>query len=81
MGTTFKVIRDIDYGFVVADASIGAYSFAMVPAAGLQFSFATRVEAETEAKRLTGKDIPLRMLETPDRFEEVADTLYGPAWD
>lgn len=77
---TFKVIRDVDYGFVVADASVGAHSFAMVPA-DRQFAYGTREQAEAEAKFLSGKTIPLRMIETPDRFEAVADIVYGPAWD
>lgn len=76
----FKVIRDADYGFVVADESIGAYSFAMVPA-DHDWSFETRAEAAAQAKTLSGKEIKTRMFETPDRFEAVADTVYGQAWE
>lgn len=81
----FTVHQDPDYGFIVADAAVKAHSFAMVPAVA-QFCFRDRSEAEahaaalTEQARNTWGEIPLRMIETPDRFEAVADTLYGPAW-
>jgi hypothetical protein len=77
---TFTVHADADYGFIVADASVGAKSFAMVPA-GFDWSFDSKAEAKAQAIALSGKAIPTRMIETPDRFEAVADTLYGPAWE
>lgn len=78
---TFTVHPDPDYGFIVADASVKARSFAMVPSVA-QFCFRDRAEAVAMAADLSAMDgeIPMRMLETPDRFEAVADTLYGPAW-
>lgn len=77
--TAFTVHPDSDYGFIVADASIGAYSFAMVPD-GERWAFDDRAAAVAQAKALSGRNIPLRMIETPDRFEAVADTVYGPEW-
>lgn len=83
---TFTVHHDADYGFIVADAAVGATSFAMVPAVAA-FCFPARADAEAHAAALTEQvkggwsEIPLRMIETPDRFEAVADTLYGPAWE
>lgn len=85
MAATFTVHRDPFYGFIVADAAIGAKSFAMVPARH-DWAFQTKAEAEAQADYLTNfcgavTPVPTRMIETPERFEEVADTLYGPAWD
>jgi hypothetical protein len=77
---TFTVHQDPDYGFIVADAAIGAKSFAMVPV-DHTWSFATKDEARAQAKALSGQTVATRMFETPDRFEAVADTLYGPAWE
>lgn len=78
--TTFTVHRDVDYDFIVADASIGATSFALVPA-DKAWNFTTEAEARAQAKALSGQVVNLRCLETPDRFEAVADTKYGPAWE
>jgi hypothetical protein len=86
MPQTFTVLSDPDYGFIVADASVAAKSFAMVPALA-RFCFRVKAEAVAHAAALTDQmknnwgEIPLRMIETPDRFEAVADTLYGPAWE
>ena len=75
----FMVIRDgTDY--LVADASFGPRSAAMVPAKEA-FAFTSRAEAIKQARKLSAQGtVPTRMIETPDRFEDVADTLYGPAW-
>lgn len=78
MTKTFTVIRD-GQDYLVADAAIKARSFAMIPAR-YQAMFHRRYQAERQAEKLSGQDIELRMIETPDRFEEVADTLYGPVW-
>lgn len=77
----FTVHRDADYGFIVADASIRARSFAIVPTRG--YAFDRRADAQRRADELNALDAtPETMsIETPDRFEAVADTLYGPAWD
>lgn len=77
---TFTVHADADYGFIVADASVGAKSFAMVPA-DENWSFDREADAWLAARALTGESVATRMIETPDRFEAVADTLYGPAWE
>jgi hypothetical protein len=78
--TTFNVIRD-GADWIVADASVTAHSFAMIPKFH-QAVFSRRYEAERQAEKLSGGNpIETRMVETPDRFEAVADTLYGPAWD
>lgn len=78
--THFSVVRDEMYGFIVIDSACRAKSFAMVPVSEA-WSFNTRTQAVIQAKALMGKDIPCRMIETPDRFEAVADTNYGPAWE
>lgn len=75
----FKVIRDADYGYIVADQSVGAFSFAMVPD-DRKFSYVNKSAAIAAAKEYSGQNIPLRMIETPERFESVADTYYGVAW-
>jgi hypothetical protein len=77
--TTFTVIREQGYGYIVADASIKAKSFAMIPAHH-QAVFSRRHEAEQQAIRLSGQTIELRMIDTPERFEAAADTIYGPEW-
>lgn len=80
MAKTFKVICD-DGEWFVADASVGAYSFAMVVSD--MGSFGSKVDAVAAAKELAAskKDIAVRMMETPSRFESVADTVYGAAWE
>lgn len=76
--TKLKAIRDGQDWFV-ADATVGAYSFAMVTGE----MFFTAKEANDKAKELMAKGQPVdvSMMETPDRFEEVADTVYGCAWE
>lgn len=75
----FKVVKDPFYDFLVIDASVGAYSFAMVPATG-KYEFSNRADAEKRAKEISGTEIETMMIETPERFEAVADTKYGAAW-
>jgi hypothetical protein len=79
--TQFTVIRD-GYDFVVAAAPVAAFSFAMVPRDEAHL-FGTRAAAREQAKALAekGGQIALRMMETPDRFEKVADEVYGAAWE
>lgn len=76
----FQIFQDPDYGYVVADASIGAHSFAMVPR-DYEFSFQTLGGATEQADKLERLgEVEMQWLETPDRFEAVADTLYGAPW-
>lgn len=77
--TDFTVYADETYGFIVADASTSARSFALVPT-NYDWSFAKKAKALAQAKALSGKDVDCHMIETPDRFEAVADTRYGCAW-
>ena len=77
--TTFTVIKEPGYGYIVADASIMAKSFAMIPAHH-QAVFSRRYEAEQQALRLSARTIELRMIDTPARFEAAADTTYRPEW-
>ena len=70
--TAFTVIKEPGYGYIVADASIKAKSFAMIPA-HYQAVFSRRYEAEQQAVRLSGQTIELRMIDTPERFEDAAD--------
>jgi hypothetical protein len=51
----------------------------MIPA-HYQAVFSRRHEAEQQARRLSGQTIELRMIDTPERFEAAADTIYGPEW-
>jgi hypothetical protein len=77
--TTFRVFEN-DGGYIVADASVRARSFAVVPRNEV-YDFNTAAEAAQQAKRLNAmSNVPTRGIETPERFEAVADTLYGPAW-
>lgn len=72
------------YGFIVHE-SARARSFALVPT-DFAWNFGTKGEALDQAAKLTGFEaahpgsVRTRMIETPDRFEAVADTRYGPAW-
>jgi len=77
----FSVVRDGDV-YLAADAAVGGKSFAMVPV-GDDFAclYSTRAEAQAAADRASEIDgIETRMIQTSDRFEDVADTKYGPAW-
>jgi hypothetical protein len=82
--TTFTVSTDSIYGFIVHE-SARAQSFAMVPE-DFQWNFDSKVAALAQASKLTGfvasrpGSVRTRMIETPDRFEAVADTRYGCAW-
>ncbi len=85
----FTVYNDPDSGGLIVAERQTAVSFAMVPTGhgGGFFSPCAegRAQAIANAKRLNafcanGGTVPVRMLETPARFEEIADTKYGPAW-
>ena len=79
--TNFTAAFDPGYEtWIVISTETRAYSFAMVPASA-QWEFATKAEALEQAKRLSGKPVQTRMIETPDRFEVVADTVYGAEWE
>jgi len=77
---TFTIAKDADYGWIVLDASVRSRSFAMVPV-GTAWSFDAEADARAQARNLSAAgNIETRMIETPDRFEAVADTRYGAAW-
>lgn len=80
MSKHFTVAFDPDFQtWIVISTETKAASFAMIPAAEA-WEFSTKLEALEQAARLSGSDIKLRMIETPGRFEVVADTRYGAAW-
>jgi hypothetical protein len=77
---TFTVAYDPEFrSWIVLSTETKATSFAMVPV-GKTWEFATKAEAVVQAWRLSGTAVAVRMIETPERFEAVADTRYGPAW-
>lgn len=73
-----------DEGYIVHQVS-NALSFALVPANN-QYEFGNdKVKAWEQVRRLhvwqaKGNVVELRNIETPERFEAVADTKYGCAW-
>jgi len=72
-----------DEGFIVHEVS-NAFSFARIPAAN-QYLFDDEAMAKEQVRRLhswqaKGNKVTLRNIETPGRFEVVADTKYGCAW-
>jgi hypothetical protein len=75
---TFTVSRDSTYDFIVHERS-RAQSYAMVPA-DFDFNFITRAGAHLQVDRLNRLErehpgsVRTRAIETPDRFEAVADT-------
>lgn len=71
-----------DNGFktwIVISTETKATSFAMIPV-GETWEFETKREALEQAAKLSGKPTKTRMIETPDRFEAIADIKYGAAW-
>jgi hypothetical protein len=84
MPAQFTTSYDADYeGYIVHEAS-SAYSFARIPAS-FRFLFNTKAEALEQVRRLNkwlakGNRVDTRNIETPARFERVADTKYGVAW-
>lgn len=84
MASTFTVSYDQDSGDYLVHQVSNAYSFAMIPAKHSCF-FETKTMAHEQVRRLhayqaKGNEIELRSIETPGRFEKVADTKYGCAW-
>jgi hypothetical protein len=80
MTTNFTTAYDAGYKtWIVLSDETKATSFALVPA-GEQWEFATKKEAIEQAAKLSGGNIETRMIETPDRFEAIADKKYGKAW-
>jgi hypothetical protein len=76
----FTVAFDPEYGtWLVLSTETRARSFAMVPV-GVAWEFTNRGDAQAQARALSGTETPVRMIETPERFEAVADTAYGVAW-
>lgn len=65
--------------WIVLSKESRARSFALIPT-DHNWCFATKAEAAEQAKALSGQSIQTRMYDTPDRFEAVADVIYGPAW-
>lgn len=79
----FSFCPDED-GYIVHEVS-NAYSFAMVPAEFQYYFGNNKAMAAEQVRRLDkwsakGKEVITRLMETPGRFEAVADTKYGPAW-
>lgn len=79
--TTFTVVwSDDDKCYIVCKRS-NARSFAMVPKSDeIPWMHDTFRSAERIALALPD-DTETRMVETPGRFETVADILYGEAWE
>jgi hypothetical protein len=80
---TFSFDRDNESGYIVHEVS-NAFSFAMIPVEHTSY-FETKEQAAEQVRRLhawqqKGNVITLRCIETPERFEAVADTKYGCAW-
>lgn len=76
----FTVAFDPGYGtWLVFSTETRARSFAMIPV-GVAYEFTNRDDAMAQARKLSGTNTPVRMIETPERFEAVADTVYGGAW-
>ena len=79
---TASFSRD-DEGFLVHEVS-NAFSFARVPVEHT-YLFETKEIAIEQVRRLhawqnKGHTITLRDIDTPERFEAVADTKYGCEW-
>ena len=78
--TTFTAAYDAGFQtWIVLSAETKATSFAMVPV-GEAWEFSNKSEALEQAAVLSRKPVKVRMIETPDRFEAIADVEYGPAW-
>lgn len=79
----FKLITDGNEIFI-ADAAVGACSFAMVvSSAGYPLNRkddAIKALASCNEQALSGSKPRTRMMETPSRFESIADILYGDRW-
>lgn len=76
----FTVSQDPDYGFIVHSTESKALSFALVPVS-FNWRFDSEFSAKVQADWLSRLGaVKTRMIETPDRFEAVADTKYGSAW-
>lgn len=72
-------------GFIVHEVS-NAYSMALVPANNQYYFGRDKARAYEQVRRLhdwqaKGNKIETRMIQTPGRFEAVADTKYGCAWE
>jgi hypothetical protein len=85
MAQRFEVSTDPDYGFIVCQRQT-AVSFATIPNGYGSWSFEKKAEAVSFAESLNGRiakgeTIKTSTIETPERFEAVADSKYGPAWD
>ena len=78
MYVNFTIAKD-GQDWIVLSTETNARSFAMVPV-GHTWLFESKADAAAQAKRLSGKQIKTDMAFTPDRFEAVADTVYGVAW-
>ena len=80
MTNQFTVYGNGEGEWIVAERQ-KARSFAMVPMY-FGYRFESRKDAVFQAADLNTAKRPLevRMIETPDRFEEVADKTYGVAW-
>jgi hypothetical protein len=78
--TTFAAAYDAGFQtWIVISTETKATSFAMVPV-GETWEYDTKAEALEQAAILSRKPVKTRMIETPDRFEAIADIKYGAAW-
>jgi hypothetical protein len=78
--TTFTAAYDAGFQtWIVISTETKAASFAMVPV-GESWEFSSKSEALEQATILSSKPVRTRMIETPDRFEAIADIKYGAAW-
>jgi hypothetical protein len=78
--TTFTAAYDAGFQtWIVISNETKATSFAMVPV-GESWEFSSKAEALEQASILSSKPVRTRMIETPDRFEAIADIKYGAAW-
>jgi hypothetical protein len=74
--TYFTIAKD-EFDWIVLSTETKARSFALVPI-GYCLAFSSREAAAEQAQHLSGREIETKMIETPFRFEAVADTVYGP---
>jgi hypothetical protein len=82
---TFTVSFDGDEeGYIVHEVS-NAFSFAMIPVGFSYYFGKDKAKAFEQCRRLAkwqakGNKVETRLMETPARFEAVADTKYGCEW-
>lgn len=76
----FAAAFDPEFGtWLVVSTETRARSFALVPI-GVEWEFTNKGDAMAQARKLSGTETPVRMIQTPERFEAVADTEFGDVW-